>query len=123
MKEVLAPRYSWYVRLGAGRGIDSPLAGVVRLETPATVPLATASRLADVSARLLPELASDATHDARAPQNLHAIGALEARLRHLMGDSLLVRRAIERQLDVDLASAGPEEVLETAPAIGSAHGR
>jgi hypothetical protein len=36
--------------------------------------------------------------DARAPQNLLPIGALETRLRHRLGDPLLLRRSIEHAI-------------------------
>lgn len=92
------PRYSWYTRLGRGRSLDASLAGVVRLETRADLGLDAARRLADASARLLPRFASHPARDPRAPQNLVPIGGLEARLRHLLGDPLIVRRAIEVHL-------------------------
>jgi hypothetical protein len=92
------PRYSWYLRLARGRVIESALAGVVRLETSATLDLREVQALADASCRLLPRLASDAAHDPRAPANLYPIGGLESRLRRLLGDPLLVRRAIEVRL-------------------------
>jgi hypothetical protein len=78
--------------------VDTALAGVVRLETSGALDLAQVVALADVSARYLPRFASDPAHDPRAPQNLYPIGGLEARLRHLLGDPLLVRRAIEEQV-------------------------
>jgi hypothetical protein len=93
-----APRYSWYLRLGAGRAIDSPLAGIVRLEVSGALGLAGAKELADQSARVLPRFASSPERDPRAPQNLYPIGGLETTLRHRLGDHLLVRRAIEARL-------------------------
>jgi hypothetical protein len=92
------PRYSWYMRIGEGRAIDSALTGVVRLEAPSGLGLETARELADLSARELPRFASDAARDPRAPQNLLPIGALEARLKHLLGDHAVIRRAIESRL-------------------------
>jgi hypothetical protein len=92
------PRYSWYLRLAPGRPIQSALAGLVRLETPATPGVDRARTLADLSARELPRFASDAAHDPRAPQNLLPIGALEARLKHRLGDPTIIRRAIEARL-------------------------
>lgn len=92
------PRYSWYQRIGRGRPIESALSGVVRLETKAAAGLREARRLADLAARELPRFASDATRDPRAPQNLLPIGGLESRLKHLLGDPTLVRRAIESHL-------------------------
>jgi hypothetical protein len=91
-------RYSWYLRLGVGRPVDTALAGVVRLETSAALDLARVTALADLSARYVPRFASDPTRDTRAPQNLYPIGGLEARLRHLLGDPMLLRRAIEEHI-------------------------
>jgi len=92
------PRYSWYLRIARGRPIESALTGVVRLETRAERGLEEAKRLADLSAREMPRFASDAARDPRAPQNLLPIGGLEARLKHLLGDALVVRRAVEAHL-------------------------
>jgi hypothetical protein len=92
------PRYSWYLRIGAGRAIDSALTGLVRLECASGPGLDAARALADLSARELPRFASEAGRDPRAPQNLVPIGALEARLKHLLGDHAVIRRAIEARL-------------------------
>ena len=48
--------------------------------------------------------ASDPMHDPRAPQNLIPIGGLEARLKHLLGDASVVRRAIEAQLHSEVTA-------------------
>ena len=93
-----AARYSWYLRIGRGRVVDTALAGVVRLETSGALDLARVTALADLSARYVPRFASDPARDSRAPQNLYPIGGLEARLRHLLGDPLLLRRAIEEHV-------------------------
>jgi hypothetical protein len=98
------PRYSWYLRLGRGRPIDSLLTGIVRLEAPSRLGLEAARALADLAARTLPRFASDATRDPRAPQNLLPIGALESRLKHLLGDHAVIRRAIEARLHVEAAA-------------------
>jgi hypothetical protein len=92
------PRYSWYLRIGAGRPIDSALTGIVRLEASSGLGLEAARELADLSARALPRFASETARDPRAPQNLVPIGALEARLKHLLGDHAVIRRAIEARL-------------------------
>ncbi len=92
------PRYSWYLKIGEGRPIDSALTGIVRLEAPSGPGLDVARDLADLSARELPRFASDTARDPRAPQNLVPIGALEARLKHLLGDHAVIRRAIEARL-------------------------
>jgi hypothetical protein len=99
-----AARYSWYQRIAFGRVIESALAGVVRLEAAAERGLEEAVRLADLSAREIPRFASDAAHDPRAPQNLHPIGGLESRLKHLLGDPWLVRRAIEVSLHCEVTA-------------------
>ncbi|HSD26735.1 MAG TPA: hypothetical protein VLL75_05480 [Vicinamibacteria bacterium] len=98
------PRYSWYVRIARGRAIESALTGVVRLETRAVLGLVESKALADLSAREMPRFASTATHDPRAPQNLFPIGGLEARLKHLLGDPAVVRRAIEARLHSEVAA-------------------
>ncbi len=92
------PRYSWYVRIARGRPIESALTGIARLEAKAARGLEEARALADLSAREMHRFASDATRDPRAPQNLYPIGGLEARLKHLLGDAFVVRRAVEAQL-------------------------
>jgi hypothetical protein len=98
------PRYSWYLRIARGRPIEAALTGVVRLEARAARGLDAARALADLSAREVPRFASDATRDPRAPQNLFPIGGLEARLKHLLGDGAVVRRAIEAQLHSEVAA-------------------
>ena len=98
------PRYSWYVRIARGRLIESALTGVARLEAKAARGLAEARALADLSAREMQRFASDATRDPRAPQNLYPIGGLEARLKHLLGDAAVVRRAVEAQLHSEVTA-------------------
>jgi uncharacterized protein len=98
IQDARAPKYSWYQRLAHGRKVQAALTGVVRLEVSGALPLAQAGGLADAACRLLPRLASDAAHDPRAPSNLVPIGGLEQRLRRLLGDPLLIRRAIEAWL-------------------------
>lgn len=91
-------RYSWYLRLAAGRPIDGAMAGLVRLEVAAASGLAAARELAALASGILPLFASQPGHDARAPQNLYPVGALEAHLRHRLGDAALIRRALEARL-------------------------
>jgi len=98
------PRYSWYVRIARGRLIESALTGVVRLEARAARGLDEAKALADLSAREMHRFASDATRDPRAPQNLLPIGGLEARLKHLLGDAAVIRRAVEAQLHSEVTA-------------------
>jgi hypothetical protein len=98
------PRYAWYLRLARGRVIESALAGIARLEAPAARGLDEAKALADLSAREMPRFASDAARDPRAPQNLFPIGGLEARLKHLLGDAAVVRRAVEAQLHSEVTA-------------------
>jgi hypothetical protein len=98
------PRYSWYLRIARGRAIESPLTGVVRLEATAARGLAESQALADLSAREMPRFASTSIRDPRAPQNLFPIGGLEARLKHLLGDPAVVRRAVESRLHGEAAA-------------------
>lgn len=92
-------RWSWYLRLPGPR--SHPLSGVVRCELPgwsaATAPIARA----DLVSTCLPRFASQPHRDARAPQNLVPIAGLEDRLRHLLGDPILLERSLR------VASAHP----------------
>jgi hypothetical protein len=92
-------RHSWYLRLPGAPGV--PWSGVVRLECSPDLPPASATRLADLTARLLPPLASTPHKDPRAPQNLVPIGGLERELRRRLGDQQLLYRALR-----SAASAG-----------------
>jgi len=85
-------RDSWYLRLPGPHG--APWSGVVRLECSADLPPVQATALADLTARLLPPLASSAHKDPRAPQNLVPIGGLERQLRHRLGDQQLLYRSL-----------------------------
>jgi hypothetical protein len=67
---------------------------VVRLECSADLPLPEVRRLASLSARLLPPLASSPHKDPRAPQNLVPIGGLERELRRRLGDQQLLFRSL-----------------------------
>lgn len=98
-------RYSWYMRLAAVRGIEHSLAGIVRLEVSTSVGTDTAVQLADLSASLLPSFATTPGWDARAPQNLFPIAALEQQLRHLLGDAEWVRRKIEEHFHREAVAA------------------
>ncbi len=90
---VTYPRYSWYLRLPTRSGTHS-WSGVVRCEVAKQVGRERASRLADRTAALLPMVASQAHVDARAPQNLVPIAALEKHLRHRLGDAAYVHRRL-----------------------------
>ncbi len=85
-------RTCWYLALPGTQ--QAPWAGVVRLECPADLPPARAAALADLTARLLPPLASAPHKDPRAPQNLVPIGGLERELRRRLGDQRLLYRSL-----------------------------
>ena len=85
-------RVSWYLRLPHSWGV--PWSGVVRLECSADLPAPEIRRLADLSALLLPSLASAPHKDPRAPQNLIPIGGLERELRRRLGDQQLLYRSL-----------------------------
>lgn len=86
--------YACYLRLAAPPPWGGPWTGVTRLEVPASVGLAEASRTADCAALLLPAYAGVAHLDSRAPVNLQPVAKLESRLRHLLGDPGLAVRAV-----------------------------
>jgi hypothetical protein len=85
-------RNSWYLRLPGAPG--APWSGVVRLECSADLPVPEVTRLADLSALVLPPLASSPHKDPRAPQNLVPIGGLERELRRRLGDQQLLYRSL-----------------------------
>ena len=85
-------RTSWYLRLPGTPG--APWSGVVRLECSAELPVPEVTGMADLTARLLPPLASAPHKDPRAPQNLVPIGGLERELRRRLGDQQLLYRAL-----------------------------
>jgi hypothetical protein len=87
-------RHSWYLRLPGAAGALAPWSGVVRLECSADLPTPEVTRLADLTALLLPPLASSPHKDPRAPQNLVPIGGLERDLRHRLGDQQFLYRAL-----------------------------
>jgi hypothetical protein len=85
-------RDSWYLQLPGSPGV--PWSGVVRVECSPDLPAPEVTRLADLTARLLPPLASAPHKDPRAPQNLVPIGGLERELRRRLGDQRLLYRAL-----------------------------
>jgi hypothetical protein len=99
-------RYSWYLRLAPQRVIDGTMAGLVRLEVAAVDGVESARGLAELTARVLPAFAPVPGRDARAPQNLYPISALESRLRHRLGDPALIRRALEMSIYQEVLRGG-----------------
>jgi len=87
------PRYSWYQRLAVLPGGHS-WTGVVRAEVSSHLDLATAVRIADRTAAVLPAVGSEPQVEPRAPQNLVPIAALERELRRRLGDPGYVFRAL-----------------------------
>jgi hypothetical protein len=85
-------RRSWYLRLPGSSQV--PWSAIVRLECSADLPIEDAVTLADVTAQVLPGLASSPHKDPRAPQNLVPIGGLERQLRHRLGDAALLYRSL-----------------------------
>ncbi len=86
-------RYSWYLRLAAVAGGHS-WSGVVRCEVAHALGREEAIRTADLTTRLLPEVASERHRDPRAPQNLVPIAGLEQALRRRLGVGPYLQRQI-----------------------------
>jgi hypothetical protein len=95
-------RHSWYLRLPGPKG--APWSGVVRIECPATLPVAEVTRLAGLSQRCLGRFASSPYKDSRAPQNLYPIAGLERELRRRLGDPRLLYRALRESARPDAAA-------------------
>ena len=87
-------RYSCYARLVNAPPAHGPWSGIVRLEFPASAGLEAACAAFDELTARLPRFAGVPHRDPRAPQNLQPIGALEWRLRHLLGPAPLAERAV-----------------------------
>ena len=85
--------YSWYLGLSAGPALP-PWAGIARCEVSAVLGRERARRLADLVTPLLPRAVLPPWREARSPQNLGPIAALEWQLARGLGDSGLLRRAI-----------------------------
>ena len=102
-----ADRYSCYLRLTHAGEAAGPWAGIVRLEVPQAAGLASAVDVVDRAAAALPRFAGVAHRDPRAPQNLQPVGALETRLRHLLGHPGLARRAVRGAVLQVTRAAGP----------------
>lgn len=96
-------RLAWYQRLTEPDGAYHELAGLVRCEVRLEHGIDAACRIADRIAGLLPRFAGRPGVDPRAPQNLTPVGALEGRLRHLLGHPVLIRRALLTRLWEDRA--------------------
>ena len=60
--------------------------------------------LVSAAASMLPRFASSPIRDPRAPQNLLPVGALEQEMKRRLGDPLMIRRAIEKDLLSELRS-------------------
>lgn len=93
-------RYSCYLRLVQNRPASGPWSGIVRLEFPSSRGLAAAQESATKLSATLPRFAGVPHRDARAPQNLQPIGALEVHMRHLLGHSGLAERAVREAIHI-----------------------
>ena len=110
-------RYAWYLRIADLGPHVHALAGIVRLEAPAALPLGEAARLADQCGLALPRLASSPVRDPRAPQNLTPVGALESLLTRRLGEREWVRRLIASAL-----RAAPEPLEDARLPVNGAGG-
>lgn len=81
-----------YLRLPT-TGRVSPWTGIVRVDVPAAGGLDHSVAVADRVCALLPRFSGVRHIDPRAPANLQPIGAVETRLRHLLGDPAGAARA------------------------------
>ncbi len=103
-------RYSCYARLVEAEPAHGPWSGIVRLEFPSSAGLEAAVKAFDELTARLPRFAGVPHRDPRAPQNLQPIGALEWRLRHLLGPAGLAERAVRDAIHLLHARAAAEVV-------------
>ena len=88
-------RHAWYLRLPSTPDVPgAPWAGVVRCEAATDLSLAQLTALANLSQTVLCRYASVAYKDSRAQQNLVPIAGLENTLRHRLGDTRVLYRAL-----------------------------
>lgn len=97
-------RYAWYARLVLARLPWHDHAGVVRCEVRGGMSVVEAAALADRVSGLLPVYSGRAS-DPRTPQNLVPIAGLETWLRHRLGDTRLIRRALLDWIATDAEAA------------------
>lgn len=93
-----AKQISWYMSLANPEPMDTPLAGLVRLEVSShqvQASIAPVQALADRLARILPALTLSRHEDPRSPQNLLPIHTLEKQLKMRMGHQRLIQRCIQ----------------------------
>ncbi|NPA41667.1 MAG: DNA double-strand break repair nuclease NurA [Aquificae bacterium] len=93
-------KFTWYVKISPAEGIS----GVARLEITAGIGLQKAKELANLTAYIIPKLASVEFSDKRAPQNLTPVKYLENALRRRLGSQTLIRRIITKHLTAPEAS-------------------
>ncbi len=99
---------SWYLRLSDVSSIAHSLTGLVRLEVQREQPrehLDEIRDLADQLACVLPLLVVEPFKDARSPQNLLPIQALENQLKNLIGNETLLQRRLDAYLHNIFAGA------------------
>jgi len=88
-------RHASYLRLPSTPDVPgAPWAGVVRCEAATDLSRAQLTALANLSQTVLCRYASVAYKDSRAPQNLVPIAGLENTLRHRLGDTRVLYRAL-----------------------------
>lgn len=91
-----------------------PRARLVRMEIAASAGPEEAERVAAICARDLPPLAPDPWRDARAPQNLQPVAALEDALRQRLGSGAWMGRRIELAARDRRESAAPRPSEDAA---------
>jgi hypothetical protein len=88
--------YSWFVCLATPGAHDLSPSGLALFEMDDAAALSDATRIADLTASVLPAYASTPKRDLRAPQNLLPVSQLEKHLRHRLGDAELRLRLLRR---------------------------
>lgn len=89
---------SWYLCLANPQPMDTPLAGIVRLEVlshQVQAHIGAVQALADRLCQILPALVLSRQQDPRSPQNILPIHTLERQLKMRMGHRALIQRAID----------------------------
>jgi hypothetical protein len=87
--------YSWFVCLASPGRYDLAMSGLAMIEMDDSASRDEVTRVADLTASLLPRYAPKPHRDPRSPQNLLPVGQLERELRRRLGQREYVSRLIK----------------------------
>ena len=98
--ETYGNKLSWFVCIKQfDNDIYHYMAGLMRFEmSEAQASIKQAIQFADATCAIFPSIAPEPFKDSRAPQNPIPVGALEKRMKHLIGDKHIIHRGIQNYI-------------------------